>query len=146
MKEHNYSFPQKTNTIDSNTNCYSCEIGHLDSEKLVLKSPVERDIFIHELAFVELKTKRNLTINYLVGFLGLFFSFLGFFYEHYLFTIFIGLMFFLFSLFYKKFNYFVLIILRVPEKIFITFNQRKIDEIKKFIKEANQSIHQFSRN
>lgn len=128
--------PKKKNTSTP----YVSYIGVLTENELKIHSPSERVLSLHEIAFAELKENRIFILNYFFGFVGIVCFFYGLLFDYFYF-LFPGILFISISLFYKKSRFYVLIILRIPEKIFIKINSKDIPEIKIFLKKVNEFVN-----
>lgn len=136
MKQFNHEFED---TKNSDTLLLHSTIGVMTERKLKLFCPIEREMLLNEIAFLELKSKRNYNYNYLIGSIGLVFFVMGFVVDISYF-LFVGLLLLSFSLFFKNSKFYILIVLKNPKKIFIKLNKKDITDIRIFIRKVNEFI------
>lgn len=137
MRKFNYQFTASQSSEDV---LFSSSIGELKEQKLILFLPKKRELMLREIAFFELKEQQEYVLNITMGLMGFVFFVLGFFSEIIYFLI-PSLLFFSIALFINRTKFYVLIILRNPEKIFIKIPKKDVLNIKHFIKKVNDSIN-----
>lgn len=130
----------KRNDIDHKiTTNDETNIGRLTEDKLIIKKPIDREILLSEVAFIELKHRNTKRINLFFGVIAFISLLIGFSLDFVKF-LFIGFLFSAIALFYNEKLFFVLIILKNPEKIIIEVKNKDLSDIKGFIQKVRASI------
>lgn len=116
-------------------------MGYLTKSKLVLNKPKDREIELNEIAFVEYKKKRVYLVNYVFGLIAILFFVFGLFFDSTVILL-IVIPCFGVCLFFSRYEFYVQIILRNPEKIFIGINKKHRAETLFFTRKVNKVINE----